>query len=57
VVFGVLTTDTVEQALARSGPDESNKGGEAAVTAVEMVRLLRSPPLAGPVPAGRRGLR
>lgn len=42
VVFGVLTTDTVEQAMARSLPDQTNKGFEAAVTAVEMHRLLRS---------------
>lgn len=44
VVFGVLTTDTVDQALARSAPGEANKGREAALTAVEMVRLLRSAP-------------
>ena len=46
VIFGVLTTDTLEQALERSEPDESNKGREAALTGVEMVRLLRSGPLA-----------
>ncbi len=40
VVFGVLTTDTVEQALVRSESDETNKGWEAAVTAIEMVHLL-----------------
>jgi 6,7-dimethyl-8-ribityllumazine synthase len=40
VVFGVLTTDTVDQALERSRPDESNKGREAAITAVETARLL-----------------
>jgi 6,7-dimethyl-8-ribityllumazine synthase len=45
VVFGVLTTDTLEQALARSEPDETNKGREAAFTAIEMVRLLRTGPL------------
>ena len=45
VVFGVLTTDTLEQALARSQPDETNKGRDAALTGVEMVRLLRSGPL------------
>lgn len=45
VVFGVLTTDTLEQALARSEPDESNKGREAALTGIEMVRLLRMRPL------------
>lgn len=42
VVFGVLTTDSVAQALERSEPGETNKGWEAAVTAVEMHRLLRS---------------
>jgi 6,7-dimethyl-8-ribityllumazine synthase len=46
VVFGVLTTDTLEQALERSEPDETNKGREAALTGIEMVRLLRSGPLA-----------
>ncbi len=42
VVFGVLTTDTLDQALVRSQPDHTNKGREAALTGVEMVRLLRS---------------
>jgi len=41
VVFGVLTTETVDQALERSLPDETNKGREAALTALEMVNLLR----------------
>lgn len=45
VAFGVLTTDTLEQALARSQPDETNKGRESALTGVEMVRLLRAGPL------------
>ncbi len=40
VVFGVLTTDTVEQALARSGEDDANKGWEAAVTAVKTAAVL-----------------
>jgi 6,7-dimethyl-8-ribityllumazine synthase len=44
VVFGVLTTDTLDQALERSEPDETNKGREAALTGIEMVRLLRSQP-------------
>jgi 6,7-dimethyl-8-ribityllumazine synthase len=44
VVFGVLTTETLEQALERSEPDDTNKGREAAVTGIEMVRLLRSGP-------------
>jgi 6,7-dimethyl-8-ribityllumazine synthase len=39
VVFGVLTTETVEQALQRSAPGGSNKGGEAMETALEMVDL------------------
>jgi 6,7-dimethyl-8-ribityllumazine synthase len=42
VVFGVLTTETLEQALERSQPDQSNKGWEAALTGIEMVRLLRT---------------
>lgn len=41
VVFGVLTTDTLDQALARSDPDGDNKGVDAAETAVEMATLLR----------------
>lgn len=46
VVFGVLTTNTVEQALERSMPDETNKGRESALTAIEMVMLLRQGSLA-----------
>lgn len=41
IAFGVLTTDTIEQALARAGEGHGNKGYEAAVTAIEMVRLCR----------------
>ncbi len=41
VAFGVLTTDTMEQALARAGGGAGNKGYEAAVTALEMAQLLR----------------
>lgn len=41
VAFGVLTTDDLDQALARAGGAEGNKGAEAAATAVEMVDLLR----------------
>jgi len=40
VVFGVLTTETVEQALARSEPDETNKGREAALTAINTASVL-----------------
>jgi 6,7-dimethyl-8-ribityllumazine synthase len=40
VVFGVLTTDTVEQALVRSEPDHTNKGREAAMTALRTVSVL-----------------
>jgi 6,7-dimethyl-8-ribityllumazine synthase len=40
VVFGVLTCDTMEQAIDRAGGKAGNKGFEAAVTAVEMVNLL-----------------
>jgi 6,7-dimethyl-8-ribityllumazine synthase len=41
VAFGVLTTDTMEQALARAGGTGGNKGYDAAVTALEMVQVLR----------------
>lgn len=41
VVFGVLTTDTVEQAMERAGPPERNRGTEAARTAIEMVNLMK----------------
>ena len=41
VVFGVLTTDTIEQAVERSGTKAGNKGVDAAMTALEMVSLLR----------------
>ena len=42
VAFGVLTVDTLEQALERSADNEENKGAEAALSAVEMVNLLRT---------------
>lgn len=41
VIFGVLTTETVEQALNRAGLKSGNKGAEAAMAAIEMVNLLR----------------
>ncbi len=44
VVFAVLTTDTVEQALARAGAGEGNKGYEGVITALEMADLLRTLP-------------
>ncbi|MBP1919596.1 6,7-dimethyl-8-ribityllumazine synthase [Youngiibacter multivorans] len=40
VIFGVLTTDTIEQAIERAGTKAGNKGFDAAVTAVEMVNLI-----------------
>lgn len=42
VTFGVLTVDTIEQAIERSGTKAGNKGEEAAMTAFEMVSLLRA---------------
>ena len=42
VGFGVLTTDTIDQALARAGGSDGNKGGEVALAAVESARLLAS---------------
>jgi 6,7-dimethyl-8-ribityllumazine synthase len=44
VIFGILTTETVEQALDRSGLKSGNKGADAALTAIEMVNLLRRLP-------------
>jgi 6,7-dimethyl-8-ribityllumazine synthase len=44
VIFGVLTTETVDQAIERSGTKAGNKGFDAAQTAIEMVDLLRQLP-------------
>ena len=44
VIFGILTCDTLEQAINRAGAKAGNKGFEAAVTAVEMVNLLKELP-------------
>jgi 6,7-dimethyl-8-ribityllumazine synthase len=41
IAFGVLTTDTMEQAVDRAGGKAGNKGADAAVTAIEMANLLR----------------
>ena len=41
VIFGVLTTDTIEQAIERAGTKAGNKGAEAAISAIEMVNLLK----------------
>ncbi|MEY2565619.1 MAG: 6,7-dimethyl-8-ribityllumazine synthase [Actinomycetota bacterium] len=46
VVFGVLTTDTIEQAIERAGTKAGNKGYESAETAIEMADLLRQLPKA-----------
>jgi 6,7-dimethyl-8-ribityllumazine synthase len=42
IAFGVLTTDTIEQAVERSGTKAGNKGADAAMTALEMISLLRN---------------
>lgn len=41
VIFGVLTTDTIEQAVERAGTKAGNKGFEAVTTAIEMINLLK----------------
>jgi len=41
IAFGVLTVDSIEQAIERAGTKAGNKGGEAAATAIEMVNLLK----------------
>ncbi len=40
VIFGVLTTDSIEQAIERAGTKAGNKGGDAAMTALEMASVL-----------------
>ena len=42
IAFGVLTCDTIEQAIERAGTKAGNKGSEAAATAIEMVNLFRN---------------
>lgn len=41
VIFGVLTVDNTEQAVDRAGAEESNKGGEAARVAIQMINVMR----------------
>lgn len=42
VIFGILTTDSIEQAIERAGTKSGNKGFDVAVTAIEMVNLLKT---------------
>ncbi len=42
VIFGVLTTDSIEQAIERAGTKSGNKGFDSAVAAIEMVNLLKA---------------
>ncbi|HEE1485546.1 TPA: 6,7-dimethyl-8-ribityllumazine synthase [Staphylococcus aureus] len=42
VIFGILTTESIEQAVERAGTKAGNKGAEAAVSAIEMANLLKS---------------
>ena len=42
IIFGVLTTNTIEEAIERAGSKRGNKGSDAAMTALEMVSLLRA---------------
>jgi 6,7-dimethyl-8-ribityllumazine synthase len=51
ISFGVLTTETIEQALERAGTKAGNKGFDAAMSAIEMARLFRALPLSA---AGKR---
>jgi 6,7-dimethyl-8-ribityllumazine synthase len=41
-VFGILTTDTIEQALERAGTKQGNKGWDAALTAIETANVIRA---------------
>lgn len=40
IIFGVVTTDTIEQAVQRAGTKSGNKGGDAAISAIEMANLM-----------------
>lgn len=42
VIFGVITADTIEQAIERAGTKDGNKGRDAALTAIEMANLLEN---------------
>lgn len=42
VIFGILTTESIEQAVERAGTKAGNKGAEAAVSAIEMANLLKA---------------
>lgn len=42
VIFGVITTDTLEQAIERSGSKDGNKGFDAAISAIEMANLVKA---------------
>ncbi len=42
VIFGVLTTETIDQAVERSGTKGGNKGFDAAISAIESANLLRA---------------
>ncbi|MGK2958958.1 MAG: 6,7-dimethyl-8-ribityllumazine synthase [Acidimicrobiales bacterium] len=53
VIFGVLTTETIEQAIERAGTKAGNKGYESAETLIEMADLLRQLPKAAPASKGR----
>ena len=50
-IFGVLTCDTIEQAVERAGTKGGNKGADAAASAIEMVNLLQQ------LPSGKKGKR
>ncbi|MBT8060867.1 MAG: 6,7-dimethyl-8-ribityllumazine synthase [Gammaproteobacteria bacterium] len=53
VAFGVLTTDTIEQALERAGTGEGNKGFDAAMTALDMLAVVREVDALADVPGGQ----
>ena len=42
IAFGVITSDTIEQAVERAGTKSGNKGFDAAITAIEMAQLLKN---------------
>ncbi len=47
VIYGVLTADTIEQAIERAGTKAGNRGADAAASAIEMANLMRALPASG----------
>ena len=54
-IFGIVTTENIQQAIERAGTKSGNKGFDAAISAMEMANLLKSIPSDGVTPRKRKG--